>query len=78
MPLSYHIAQELQKYNIPDYRPRQEQYVPPFSLILRPILTGLVDFKKQSKKSARCSACVGIAVSHLVRRRMGRGRIRQG
>jgi phospholipid-transporting ATPase len=26
-PLSYHIAQELQKYNIPDYRPRQEQCV---------------------------------------------------
>jgi len=26
-PSSYHIAQELQKYNIPDYRPRQEQYV---------------------------------------------------
>ncbi|KAF8070424.1 calcium transporting ATPase [Lyophyllum atratum] len=25
-PLSYHIAQELQKYNIPDYRPRQEQF----------------------------------------------------
>jgi len=28
MPSSYHIVQELQKYNIPDYRPRQEQYVP--------------------------------------------------
>ena len=27
MPASYHIAQEIQKYNIPDYRPRQEQYV---------------------------------------------------
>lgn len=27
MPDSYHIAQELQKYNIPDYRPRQEQCV---------------------------------------------------
>ncbi|KII95736.1 hypothetical protein PLICRDRAFT_98979 [Plicaturopsis crispa FD-325 SS-3] len=26
MPASYHIAQELQKYNIPDYRPRQEQF----------------------------------------------------
>jgi len=25
-PTSYHIAQELQKYNIPDYRPRQEQF----------------------------------------------------
>ena len=28
MPSSYHIAQEIQKYNIPDYRPRQEQCVP--------------------------------------------------
>jgi len=27
LPSSYHIVQELQKYNIPDYRPRQEQYV---------------------------------------------------
>jgi phospholipid-transporting ATPase len=27
MPKSYHIAQELQKYNIPDYRPQQEQCV---------------------------------------------------
>ncbi|EGO00863.1 hypothetical protein SERLA73DRAFT_167084 [Serpula lacrymans var. lacrymans S7.3] len=26
LPASYHIAQELQKYNIPDYRPRQEQF----------------------------------------------------
>ncbi|TFK45591.1 phospholipid-translocating P-type ATPase [Heliocybe sulcata] len=25
-PFSYHIIQELQKYNIPDYRPRQEQF----------------------------------------------------
>ena len=25
-PETYHIAQEIQKYNIPDYRPRQEQY----------------------------------------------------
>ncbi|KAI0759957.1 phospholipid-translocating P-type ATPase [Trametes elegans] len=26
MPETYHIAQEIQKYNIPDYRPRQEQF----------------------------------------------------
>ena len=26
LPASYHIAQEIQKYNIPDYRPRQTQY----------------------------------------------------
>ena len=24
--MSYHIAQEIQKYNIPDYRPRQEWF----------------------------------------------------
>ena len=33
IPASYHIAQELQKYNIPDYRPRQEQYVPLFLVL---------------------------------------------
>ncbi|KAI9462638.1 calcium transporting ATPase [Russula earlei] len=26
IPASYHIAQEIQKYNIPDYRPRQTQF----------------------------------------------------
>jgi len=26
LPASYHIAQEVQKYNIPDYRPRQTQF----------------------------------------------------
>ncbi|KAH9942242.1 phospholipid-translocating P-type ATPase [Epithele typhae] len=26
LPETYHIAQEIQKYNIPDYRPRQEQF----------------------------------------------------
>jgi phospholipid-transporting ATPase len=25
-PKSYHVAQEIQKYNIPDYRPRQEWF----------------------------------------------------
>ena len=25
-PRSYHVAQEVQKYNIPDYRPRQAQF----------------------------------------------------
>ena len=33
MPETYHIAQEIQKYNIPDYRPRQEQYVFYVSLV---------------------------------------------
>ena len=39
-PAPYHIAQELQKYNIPDYRPRQEQYVP------SPLLIYLGNFYK--------------------------------
>ena len=30
--MSYHISQELQKENIPDYRPRQEQYVASFDM----------------------------------------------
>jgi hypothetical protein len=27
LPRSYHIVQEIQKFNLSDYRPRQEQYV---------------------------------------------------
>lgn len=26
MPEPYHIVQEIQKYNLPDYRPRMEQF----------------------------------------------------
>lgn len=51
MPSSYHIAQELQKYNIPDYRPRQEQCVDLTSRTTRWLLTlGLSRFQKAIKK----------------------------
>lgn len=26
MPEPYHVVQEIQKYNLPDYRPRMEQF----------------------------------------------------
>lgn len=47
-PTSYHIAQELQKYNIPDYRPRQEQYVIHTFLPSRP--NTALRFQKAIKK----------------------------
>lgn len=48
-PETYHIAQEIQKYNIPDYRPRQEQYVrlPSYAA---PSLHILLRFQKAIKK----------------------------
>src|ERR1700734_1006089 len=48
-PAPYHIAQELQKYNIPDYRPRQEQYVPSLTSIDK-LLNRLCRFQKAIKK----------------------------
>jgi phospholipid-transporting ATPase len=53
MPLSYHTAQELQKYNIPDYRPRQEQYVTSLQLLLSwnlPLTFRPCRFQKAIKK----------------------------
>jgi hypothetical protein len=51
-PAPYHIAQELQKYNIPDYRPRQEQYVPsPLLIYLGNFINiALPRFQKAIKK----------------------------
>ena len=79
MPASYHIAQELQKYNIPDYRPRQEQYVyrePISPLHAHQILSA--DSKKLSRKYVLCRGCGGIADSHSVRPKTARNRIRRG
>jgi len=79
MPASYHIAQELQKYNIPDYRPRQEQYV-----YLEPILTMHAHVmipkgsKKLSRKCVLCRGCDEIAGSLSVRPRTARNKIRRG
>ena len=76
MPASYHIAQELQKYNIPDYRPRQEQYV---SWVLTLILYAYViaGSKKLSRKCALCRGCDEIAGSLSVKPRTARNRIRR-
>lgn len=49
-PSSYHIAQELQKYNIPDYRPRQEQYARKLSVIFWLVLSDFYRFQKAIKK----------------------------
>ena len=67
-PAPYHIAQELQKYNIPDYRPRQEQCVSSSSI--SKLLTPLLDSKKQSRRFGRCNVCAVIAVSLSARPRM--------
>jgi len=53
-PASYHIAQELQKYNIPDYRPRQEQYVLYFLLLVN-FISLLPKVSKSYQESPRCS-----------------------
>lgn len=50
MPSSYHIAQELQKYNIPDYRPRQEQCVSSSHLSYRQRILTPSRFQKAIKK----------------------------
>jgi hypothetical protein len=69
MPRSYHIAQELQKYNIPDYRPRQEQYVPSFAP-LHDSLHIFPGFKKPSRRSALSNACAATVALPLARPKM--------
>lgn len=77
LPSSYRIVQELQKYNIPDYRPRQEQYVLayvacyPFSCLMNSSGS-----KKPSRKSGQRNACAAIVVSLSVRQRTRASRIR--
>ena len=71
MPSSYHIAQELQKYNIPDYRPRQEQYVSLLYIYIDLNLYGVSpDSRKLSRKFVQLSVCDGTAALPLVRQRM--------
>lgn len=71
-PQSYHHVQEIQKYNIQDYRPR---YVKPYGLYSSftttanmNLLTAWSNSKKQSAKSAKCSACASSAAT-LFRKR---------
>jgi len=74
-PLSYHIAQELQKYNIPDYRPRQEQYVPVPLFFLR-VEIWLEDSRKRSRRSALYNACGETAVLPSARLRILENKIK--
>ena len=57
-PQSYHHVQEIQKYNIQDYRPR---YVFPNFYICSPRFTDFAtvwsNSKKPSEKSDKCSVC---------------------
>jgi hypothetical protein len=80
MPSSYHIVQELQKYNIPDYRPRQEQLVLYFNkvevqnLIRYCCTTG---FKRRSKRYALCNGCAGTAALLSVKPKLLENKTRQ-
>ena len=77
-PASYHIAQELQKYNIPDYRPRQEQYAywkPVPILCAHTILS--VDSRKPSRKFVLFRGCDEIAGSLSVRQKTARNKIKR-
>ena len=79
MPASYHIAQELQKYNIPDYRPRQEQCVySELILAFHAHTTPPIGSKKLSRKCVQCRGCDEIAGSLSVRPRTARNKIRRG
>lgn len=65
MPASYHIAQELQKYNIPDYRPRQEQYV--FFRLLSYLSRVTESSTKISKGDQESACCATYAKKSRVR-----------
>jgi phospholipid-transporting ATPase len=61
-PQSYHHVQEIQKYNIQDYRPRYVHFHPTTSLESR--LTFVAEWnnsKRPSEKCAKCSACANSA-----------------
>ena len=70
MPSSYHIAQELQKYNIPDYRPRQEQCVFesfPFPASGFVEFGGMILFPSAEMRvlSRSCSCCLPAIAVHF-------------
>ena len=81
-PMPYHISQELQEENIPDYRPRQEQYVTSSAcehdVQLDWLMFHVPGSRKQSKKFVQFNACVEIVGSRLVRPRIPDGRTRPG
>lgn len=78
IPASYHIAQELQKYNIPDYRPRQEQYAYRKQiLILCTHTIPSVGSKRLSRKFVLFKGCDEIAGSLSARPKTARNKIKR-
>jgi phospholipid-transporting ATPase len=62
-PQSYHHVQEIQKYNIQDYRPRYVQLLyAPLKQIANDS-TAWNNSRKQSGKSGRCNACANSAAT---------------
>lgn len=61
MPEPYHIVQEIQKYNLPDYRPRMEQFQKVRVADSRHLAlladTCLPAFDRQSRRFGLSSAC---------------------
>jgi hypothetical protein len=78
MPASYHIAQEIQKYNIPDYRPRQTQYVISDIRLFKETHYTLIGSKTPSKKFVPSNGCDEIVALRLAKRRIQHGRTSRG
>src|SRR6266550_5448314 len=75
-PLSYHIAQDLQKYNIPDYRPRQEQYVATICCLIIDT-DSLSGSKRQLRRFVPYSGCGGTVGLPSARRKPLENKIRR-
>jgi phospholipid-transporting ATPase len=73
-PQSYHHVQEIQKYNIQDYRPRYvKSHAQPASVLLT-VITEWNSSKRPFARSAKYSACANSAVMPF-RRRTSRKRV---
>src|SRR3954468_20255815 len=62
-PQTYHHIQEIQKYNIQDYRPRYVILHIPFLAHLLTTVTGWSNSKKQSEKSDKSNVCANNAAT---------------
>lgn len=68
-PQSYHHVQEIQKYNIQDYRPRYARICQLCLEIMKLIrMIGWSNSKKRFEKSGKCSVCANSVGMRLVRR----------
>ena len=67
-PQAYHHVQEIQKYNIQDYRPRYVSFAPFMTNSGLTTILGWNSFRKQSAKSDKFSACGSNAATHFRRR----------